>query len=224
MYKNHLLQYALISTVFCFFHSNSLYAASNNGTILIEDKNTALNLSNGVVWTLKASKRNAEEEENQNLPVTTELRSTFSTINLNNSTITFDKPTDDQYQILYVGPLPATEQSAEPNTQNVPQQNRLTLSKVYNATGNAKVYFNTEYSSALAIRDQKTDQLVINGNVSGTTTIYVNSIKGKNPPPMLLFLIEVAPHLSIIKVVSHSSKFLEKQIKTPLNWQMAILQ
>ncbi|WP_438759271.1 autotransporter outer membrane beta-barrel domain-containing protein [Bartonella rochalimae] len=183
MYKNYLLRYTLISTVFFHFLSgNSLYAASQSGSIPTENENTALNLNNGTVWTLKINKRETEGEEqnaNQDLPVTDQLRSTFSTINLNDSTIIFDKPTDDQYQILYVGPLPATERNEE---RSVSQQSTPSLSKVYNATGNAKIYFNTKYSSALAIRDQETDQLVINGNVSGTTTIYVNSIKGKKKP------------------------------------------
>ncbi|MDD9333671.1 MAG: autotransporter outer membrane beta-barrel domain-containing protein, partial [Bartonella sp.] len=40
----------------------------------------------------------------------------------------------------------------------------------------------TEWSSGLTIEDQKTDQLVINGDASGTTTIYVNSIKGNKKP------------------------------------------
>ncbi|WP_143245212.1 autotransporter outer membrane beta-barrel domain-containing protein [Bartonella sp. AR 15-3] len=41
------------------------------------------------------------------------------------------------------------------------------------------MYFNTEWSSGLTTNKQKTDRLVINGDASGTTIVYVNGIKGK---------------------------------------------
>ncbi|MDD9330418.1 MAG: autotransporter outer membrane beta-barrel domain-containing protein, partial [Bartonella sp.] len=123
---------------------------------------------------MKISKEEREAGENgQLLDISDRSRSAVSILNLDNSAIIFDKPTNDQYQILHVGPV-------LPPEGDVSQPNKSKLSKVYNAKGNAKIYFNTEWSSGLKTKEQKTDRLVINGDASGTTTIYVNSIKGKN--------------------------------------------
>ncbi|WP_375632830.1 MULTISPECIES: autotransporter outer membrane beta-barrel domain-containing protein, partial [unclassified Bartonella] len=64
-------------------------------------------------------------------------------------------PTDDHYQTLHIG-------SGKPDTQ-----------EVYNATDDAKIYFNAEWSDGAAINDQKTDRLLIHGDVSGNTSVYV---------------------------------------------------
>uniref|UniRef100_UPI0035CF5EAF autotransporter family protein n=3 Tax=unclassified Bartonella TaxID=2645622 RepID=UPI0035CF5EAF len=62
---------------------------------------------------------------------------------------------EDHYQTLHIG-------SGKPDTQ-----------EVYNATGDAKIYFNTAWSDGAAINDQKTDRLLIHGDVSGNTSVYV---------------------------------------------------
>ncbi len=49
---------------------------------------------------------------------------------------------------------------------------------VYNATGDAKIYFNTAWSDGLASADQRTDRLLIYGDVSGSTTVYIKSDSG----------------------------------------------
>ncbi|QEE12520.1 autotransporter outer membrane beta-barrel domain-containing protein [Bartonella krasnovii] len=97
--------------------------------------------------------------------------STVSVLNLNNSSIVFNAPhtlAKGQYQTLSVG-----------QTIEVPhsQENRNSATKtVYNATGNAKIYFNTEWSDGLDKAQQKTDRLLVHGDVSGTTTINFNSL------------------------------------------------
>ncbi|WP_208433335.1 autotransporter outer membrane beta-barrel domain-containing protein, partial [Bartonella taylorii] len=54
--------------------------------------------------------------------------------------------------------------------------NTITNKTVYTATGNAKIYFNTEWSDGVPTEQQKSDRLLIHGNVSGTTTIYINNL------------------------------------------------
>ncbi|OPB31931.1 hypothetical protein BAR153v2_008930 [Bartonella sp. AR 15-3] len=65
------------------------------------------NLSNGTVWTPKISKEEKKAVSNGNLggllDISTRSRSAVSVLNLDNSTIVFDKPTNDQYQELHVG-------------------------------------------------------------------------------------------------------------------------
>ncbi|MCL6230377.1 autotransporter outer membrane beta-barrel domain-containing protein, partial [Bartonella bilalgolemii] len=140
---------------------------------------TVFNLSNGTIWTLKISKEEREPGEEgkpgELLDISTRSRSTVSVLNLDNSTIVFDKPTDDQYQVLHVGP--AIEKAEGPAIVANDPNNPAT---VYNAKGDAKIYFNTEWSNGLKTKEQKTDRLVINGDALGTTTVYVNGIKGKN--------------------------------------------
>ncbi|WP_375695228.1 autotransporter outer membrane beta-barrel domain-containing protein [Bartonella sp. AC90GZZY] len=50
---------------------------------------------------------------------------------------------------------------------------RLNTKKVYNATGRAEIHFNVEWNDNTAINKQKADRLLIHGDVSGTTLIYV---------------------------------------------------
>ncbi len=136
---------------------------------------TILSLINGTTWYLKASTNN---NNSQPFDLTKKLHSTVFMLNLNDSTIVFKKPTQDQYQTLHIG-------TKTPNTIN----NTVTNKTVYSATGSAKIYFNTQWSDSAPTEQQKTDRLLIHGNVSGTTTIYINSLskneskKAKNSVP-----------------------------------------
>ncbi|WP_375629982.1 autotransporter outer membrane beta-barrel domain-containing protein, partial [Bartonella sp. TT67HLJMS] len=105
-------------------------------------------------WTLKISK-NEKDNDGNLLDIAQRSRSDISTLSLDNSSIVFSEPTEDHYQTLHIG-------SGKPDTK-----------AVYNATGDAKIYFNAEWSDGAAINEQKTDRLLINGNVSGTTSVYV---------------------------------------------------
>ncbi|AQX27739.1 MULTISPECIES: autotransporter outer membrane beta-barrel domain-containing protein [unclassified Bartonella] len=162
-----------------------------------EETETVFNLNNGTIWTLKISKEE-KNDENKLLDLGDRARSFVSKLDLNNSTIAFDKSTEGQYQTLYVGPV-IPEVIDNRRDANNP-------SKVYNAQGNAKIYFNTEWISGLKIKDQKTDRLVINGDASGTTTVYVNIIKGNNKTEENTSVPENENGISLIQVSGKANK------------------
>uniref|UniRef100_UPI0035D031E6 autotransporter outer membrane beta-barrel domain-containing protein n=1 Tax=Bartonella sp. AC70YNML TaxID=3243460 RepID=UPI0035D031E6 len=121
---------------------------------IAKDRNVHFDLKNNTTWTLKISK-NEKDDDGNLLDIAQRSRSDVSVLNLDNSSIVFEKPTEDHYQTLHIG-------SGKPDTQ-----------EVYNATGDAKIYFNTAWSDGAAINDQKTDRLLIHGDVSGNTSVYV---------------------------------------------------
>ncbi|WP_330167897.1 autotransporter outer membrane beta-barrel domain-containing protein [Bartonella grahamii] len=129
---------------------------------IAKDRNVHFDLKNDTTWTLKISKN--EKDDNSNLlDIAKRSRSDVSVLSLDNSSIVFDKPTEQHYQTLHIG-------SGKPDTKSV-----------YNATGDAKIYFNAQWSDGAAINDQKTDRLLINGDVSGTTSVYVTGrLEGNN--------------------------------------------
>ncbi|SPU27316.1 Type V secretory pathway, adhesin AidA [Candidatus Bartonella washoeensis] len=138
---------------------------------------TAFTLKNNSQWYLKISKFEVDTGDEyklyqhvDKLPGTNQKAlSVISVLNLNDSSIVFNAPhalVQGQYQTLYVG---RTVDVSEP------QENRdSNVAAVYNATGDAKVYFNLQWSDGLAIEQQKNDRLLIHGDVTGMTTIYVN--------------------------------------------------
>ncbi|WP_375683013.1 autotransporter outer membrane beta-barrel domain-containing protein [Bartonella sp. AP282QHHD] len=121
---------------------------------IAKDRNVHFDLKNKTTWTLKTSTKEKDADGNL-LDIAQRSRSDISTLNLDNSSIVFEKPTEEHYQTLHIG-------SGKPDTQ-----------EVYNATGDAKIYFNTAWSDGAAINDQKTDRLLIHGDVSGNTSVYV---------------------------------------------------
>ncbi len=121
---------------------------------IAKDRNVHFDLKNDTKWTLKISK-NEKDIDGDLLDIAQRSRSDVAVLSLNNSSIIFEKPTEDHYQTLHIG-------SGKPDTQ-----------AVYNASGDAKIYFNAEWSDGAAIDDQKTDRLLINGDVAGTTSVYV---------------------------------------------------
>ncbi|MBB5073253.1 hypothetical protein HNQ69_000357 [Bartonella callosciuri] len=121
---------------------------------IAKDRTGRFDLSNNTVCTLKIS-TNEKGDDGKLLDIAQRARSDISVLNLNNSSIVFNGPIDDHSHTLHIG-------SGKPDTP-----------AVYNATGDAKIYFNTEWSDGTAIADQKTDRLLIDGDVSGTTAVYV---------------------------------------------------
>uniref|UniRef100_UPI0035D1350D right-handed parallel beta-helix repeat-containing protein n=5 Tax=Bartonella TaxID=773 RepID=UPI0035D1350D len=121
---------------------------------VINSPKTIFNLQNNTQWIVKTS-TNEKDDDGNLLDIAQRSRSDVSVLNLNNSSIVFEKPTEDHYQTLHIG-------SGKPDTQ-----------EVYNATDDAKIYFNAEWSDGAAINDQKTDRLLIHGDISGTTSVYV---------------------------------------------------
>ncbi|EJF75626.1 autotransporter outer membrane beta-barrel domain-containing protein [Bartonella alsatica] len=114
---------------------------------------TSLSLINGTTWLLKISTQEKDNAGNL-LDITKRSHSEVSVLNLDNSSIIFDSPTEAHYQTLHIG-------AGKPDT-----------AAVYNATRNAKIYFNTEWNNGTTIKNQKTDRLLIHGDVLGTTTVY----------------------------------------------------
>ncbi|UNF46634.1 autotransporter outer membrane beta-barrel domain-containing protein [Bartonella krasnovii] len=125
---------------------------------IAKERNVHFDLKNGTQWFLK----NSTQEKDDNgklLDIAQRSRSDVSVLDLNDSSLIFQEPTEDHYHTLHIG-------SGKPETK-----------AVYNATGDAQISFNTWWSDGKPIAEQKTDQLLINGDVSGTTNVLVN-LKG----------------------------------------------
>nr|WP_308219211.1 NosD domain-containing protein [Bartonella machadoae] len=127
-----------------------------------KDARTLLDLKNDTTWIVKTSTKEKDKDGNL-LDIAQRARSDLSVLNLNNSKIVFQGPIEEHYHTLHIG-------SGKPEN-----------TAVYNATGNAEIYFNAEWSDGAAIADQKTDRLLIDGDVSGTTAVYVTGhLEGNN--------------------------------------------
>ncbi|GAA5097654.1 right-handed parallel beta-helix repeat-containing protein [Bartonella acomydis] len=132
------------------------------GSVNTEKKfKTIFNLQNNTKWTLKTS-TNEKKQKEKPLDIAQRARSDISVLNLNNSSVIFAEPTEGHYHTLHIG-------SGKPDTK-----------AVYNATGNAQISFNTWWSDSKPIAEQKTDCLLIHGDVSGTTLIYVTGYLEKS--------------------------------------------
>lgn len=123
-----------------------------------KDRNVHFNLNN-TTWTLKTSKHEKDDGGNL-LDIAQRARSDISVLNLNDSTLSFNGPTENHYHTLHIG-------AGKPDAK-----------AVYNASGDAKIGFNIAWSDGAEIADQKTDRLLIHGDVSGTTTVYIKSDLG----------------------------------------------
>ncbi|GAA5102538.1 autotransporter outer membrane beta-barrel domain-containing protein [Bartonella acomydis] len=163
---------------------------------------TAFTLNNGSKWHLKASQFEVEDELSSShsytlLDIKQRTQSVVSILNLNNSSIIFNAPHDSvkgYYQTLNVGKHPQAEESEA--QENASPNEAI----VYNATGDAKIYFNTEWSNGLEKEQQKTDRLLVRGNVSGTTTIYFNNLSNSEISNTEDFLPLNTRGLSLIQV------------------------
>ncbi|WP_375673768.1 autotransporter outer membrane beta-barrel domain-containing protein, partial [Bartonella sp. TS82HLJMH] len=126
---------------------------------IAKDRNVHFNLKNNTQWIVKTS-ANEKDGDGNLLDIAERSRSDVSVLNLNNSAIIFNEPTEEHYHTLHIG-------SGKPDTQ-----------AVYNASGDAKIYFNIAWNDGVASADQKTDRLLIHGDVSGNTTVYIKSDSG----------------------------------------------
>ncbi|WP_375654529.1 MULTISPECIES: autotransporter outer membrane beta-barrel domain-containing protein [unclassified Bartonella] len=140
---------------------------------------TVFTLNNNSKWHLKISLFELEDSfslfDYKLLDLKQRAQSIVSVLNLNNSSIIFNAPhklADNHYQTLHVGRHP---QKAEQNRSS-------DATTVYNALGNARIYFNTEWSNGLTKEQQKTDRVLVHGDVSGTTTIYFNNLSKHAEP------------------------------------------
>ncbi|WP_375649760.1 autotransporter outer membrane beta-barrel domain-containing protein [Bartonella sp. OT172YNZD] len=140
---------------------------------------TVFTLNNNSKWHLKISLFELENSfslfDYKLLDLKQRAQSIVSVLNLNNSSIIFNAPhklADNHYQTLYVGRHP---EKAEQNRSS-------DATTVYNALGNARIYFNTEWSNGLTKEQQKTDRILVHGDVSGTTMIYFNNLSKHAEP------------------------------------------
>ncbi|EJF95138.1 outer membrane autotransporter barrel domain-containing protein, partial [Bartonella elizabethae F9251 = ATCC 49927] len=140
------------------FTLNADHSTLEGRANIAQERNVRFVLKNGTQWFLKNSTQEKDAEGNL-LDIAQRSRSDISVLDLENSSLIFKEPTEDHYHTLHIG-------SGKPETK-----------AVYNATGNTQISFNTWWSDGKPIADQKTDRLLINGDVSGTTNIFVN-LKG----------------------------------------------
>ncbi|UNF44947.1 autotransporter outer membrane beta-barrel domain-containing protein [Bartonella krasnovii] len=126
---------------------------------IAQERNVRFDLKNGTQWFLKNSTQEKDAEGNL-LDITQRSRSDISILDLNDSSLIFQEPTEGHYHTLHIG-------SGKPDTQSV-----------YNATGYAKIYFNTKWTDGTPITEQETDHLLIHGDVSGSTIVYIQSDLG----------------------------------------------
>ncbi|WP_332065676.1 autotransporter outer membrane beta-barrel domain-containing protein [Bartonella sp. CB189] len=140
-----------------------------------QEKTTILTLNNNSKWIVTIGE--GETDNDTNLfsyslrSLNDRAHSNVSTLNLNNSTIFFNEPINGQYQTLSVGQQPGADDALQRNENKLP-----TVGAVYTATGDAKIYTNLKWSDGAAKTEQKADRLLVYGDVSGTTTIYLNDI------------------------------------------------
>ncbi|WP_425548560.1 autotransporter domain-containing protein [Bartonella pachyuromydis] len=129
---------------------------------IAHERNVRFDLKNNTQWFLKTSTQ--EKDENDKLlDIALRSRSDISVLDLENSSVIFKEPTaDGYYHTLHIG-------YGKPDT-----------SAVYNATGNAQISFNTLWSDGKPIIEQKTDRLLIYGDVSGNTNVFVAGYVTKN--------------------------------------------
>ncbi|WP_254492944.1 autotransporter outer membrane beta-barrel domain-containing protein [Bartonella sp. B1099] len=140
------------------FTLNADHSTLEGRANITKERNVRFDLKNGTQWFLKNSTQE-KDDDGKLLDIAQRSRSDISVLDLENSSVIFQEPTEGHYHTLYIG-------SGKPETK-----------AVYNATGNAQISFNTWWSDGKPIVDQKTDRLLINGDVSGTTNIFVN-LKG----------------------------------------------
>lgn len=83
-------------------------------------------------------------------------------------------------------------------------------STVYNATGDAQIYFNVAWSDIVASADQKTDRVLIHGDVEGKTAVYVtghlkeNNVKANT---------SVSANARVVSLIQVSEKAQEDSFK-----------
>ncbi|WP_375676564.1 MULTISPECIES: autotransporter outer membrane beta-barrel domain-containing protein [unclassified Bartonella] len=141
------------------FTLNANHSVLKGRAKIAENRTVRFDLTNKTTWILKTSTKETDDD-GKLLAIAQRSRSDISVLNLNDSSIVFNGPVEDHYHTLHIG-------SGIPN-----------ILAVYNASGEAEIHFNTIWSDGVAIDAQKTDRLLIHGDVAGTTTVYVKNVSG----------------------------------------------
>ncbi|KEC57622.1 outer membrane autotransporter barrel domain-containing protein [Bartonella quintana JK 19] len=151
-----------------FLSGDLLLKSENNSNILVlvddsviaggarvdESSTAKLRLTNNSKWSLLRPKH----EKLQDFGSLGD--SSISALHLVNSSVSFEKPesnTADGYQTLRIG---------------------KGVGAVYNAQGNAHIYFNARLNPSDPSNTQVTDRLLIHGDVSGKTVVHVKGVSG----------------------------------------------
>ncbi len=141
------------------FTLNANHSVLKGRAKIAENRTVRFDLTNKTTWILKTSTKETDDD-GKLLAIAQRSRSDISVLNLNDSSIVFNGPVEDHYHTLHIG-------SGIPN-----------ILAVYNASGEAEIHFNAIWSDGVAIDAQKTDRLLIHGDVAGTTTVYVKNVSG----------------------------------------------
>ncbi|WP_455473910.1 autotransporter outer membrane beta-barrel domain-containing protein [Bartonella sp. B30(2025)] len=124
---------------------------------------TVFDLNNGTKWVLKPSKNQTPRDGLSDLfGVDAKSYSSLSALSVQNSSIIFEEPIEGRYQVLHIGFKPENENGVS------------NILPAYSAEGNADLYLNAEWSHNAPVTEQKTDRVLIKGNVLGNTDVYVN--------------------------------------------------
>ncbi len=162
------------------FTLNADHSTLEGRANIAKERNVHFDLKNDTQWFLKNSTQEKDADGNL-LDIAQRARSDISVLGLENSSLVFKEPTEDHYHTLHIG-------SGKPDTK-----------AVYNATGDAQISFNTWWSDGKSIAEQKTDRLLINGNVSGNTNVLIN-LKGNTTQKKPSDVKENIRGLSLIQV------------------------
>ncbi|WP_455476356.1 autotransporter outer membrane beta-barrel domain-containing protein [Bartonella sp. B17] len=141
-----------------------------------ESGTTILNLKNGSKWFLKTSENELETTGSlfsyTLLNIDERAHSRVSILNLDNSSIIFKKPIEGRYKTLTVGKRETAVEDPNPQGNTISDSDAKT---VYDAIGDARIYFNLKWSDGAPKEEQETNRFLVHGNVSGSTTIYLNN-------------------------------------------------
>ncbi|USP02028.1 autotransporter outer membrane beta-barrel domain-containing protein [Bartonella taylorii] len=134
-------------------------ASSLTGGMHVEDTSTArLELTHGSTWYLTKSKYNGLQES----------VSSLSSLSLSDSTLIFDdEDISNGYQTLRIG-----------KRTDINEGDKVVLSaykKAYSAEGNAQVKLSAFLDDEGLFDPQKTDRILIYGDVSGTTLVHMQN-------------------------------------------------
>ncbi|WP_156851519.1 autotransporter outer membrane beta-barrel domain-containing protein [Bartonella refiksaydamii] len=124
------------------------------GAHIDESSDALFRLEDGSKWTLTRPKNKSLQSSNS------KGDSSVSLVHLIDSSILFEKPDsseDGNYQTLHIGKGSGV---------------------VYKAQGDARLYLNTYLNEGGSKEKQRTDRLLVHGDVDGTTTVYVQSVSG----------------------------------------------
>ncbi|WP_208436389.1 autotransporter outer membrane beta-barrel domain-containing protein [Bartonella vinsonii] len=147
------------------------------GGIRTEDVSTVnLQLAHGSTWFLK--KRKQRSLQGLDSP-----DSSLSSLSLSDSTLIFDEDTSDGYQTLRIGKATEINEKDKGIIKDkvvINEEDKIVLSKykrAYSAQGNAQIKLSAFLDDNGSFDPQKTDRILIYGDVSGTTVVHMQNFK-----------------------------------------------